>query len=140
MINIAINTPLEFGFHSVPYKKAELQQLDVKNKRLIKKIWQISMQSPTSLICGPKDIERMELRRLEHLYREILITDLMELINFTDKNTLYYQIRIQRLQDLKRESIIQWKETKKNKHRASTTMVGSKSSETSRSGKDGDNS
>jgi len=113
VVNIAINTPLEFGFHSVPYKKTELQQLDVKNRKLIKKIWQISSQSPTSLVCGSKQIEGMGLRKLEHLYGEILVTDLMELINFTDKTTLYYQVGIQRLKDMEEERIIQWKETKK---------------------------
>jgi len=55
VVNIAINTPLEYGFHSVLYKKAELKKLDIKNKQLIKQIWQISRQCLTSMILDPKE-------------------------------------------------------------------------------------
>jgi len=108
VVNITINTPLEYGFHSVPYKKAELKKLDVKNKQLIKRIWQISRQCPTSLIFGPKGIGGLEIRSLKDLYGEILVTDLMELINFTEETTLYHKVGMQRIIDLEKEGRIKW--------------------------------
>jgi len=113
VVNVAINTPLEYGFHSVPYKKTELQKLDVKNKQLVKQIWQISRQCPTSMIFGPKRIGGLEIRSLKDLYGEILVTDLMELINFTEEATLYYRVGMQRLVDLEKEGRIKWENVEK---------------------------
>jgi len=113
VVNVAINTPLEYGFHSVPYKKAELQRLEVKNKQLVKRIWQVSKQCPTSMVFGPREIGGMEIRSLRDLYTEILITDLMELINFTEVDTLYYKVGIQRLVDLEKEGRIKWENLEK---------------------------
>ena len=38
LINIIANTPLEYGFHSVPYSREELDELTVKNKTALKRI------------------------------------------------------------------------------------------------------
>jgi len=55
----------------------------------------------------------MKVRSLQDLYGEILTTDLKELINFTETNTLYYKTRIQKLQDLEETQTIQWQKPAK---------------------------
>jgi hypothetical protein len=37
VINIVVNIPLEYGFYSIPYNKKELEEIDIKNKKTLKK-------------------------------------------------------------------------------------------------------
>jgi len=55
------------------------------------------------MIFRPKEIEGLEIRSLQDLYREIIVTDLVELINFTEETTLYHRVGMQRLADLEKE-------------------------------------
>lgn len=43
LINIVANTPLEYSFHSVPYIEEEIREMDMKNKKLIKRMMGISI-------------------------------------------------------------------------------------------------
>lgn len=103
-INTIANTPLEYGFHNVPYNEEELNKLDIKNKRVIKKILNISVRCPTSLIFMRKEDGGMGIRSLKDLYAEINITDLFEVLNFHNKDSLYYKTTIQRIVDLKNKA------------------------------------
>jgi len=57
---------------------------------------------------GPKGIRGLEIRSLQDLYGEIMVTDLIELINFTEETTLYHRVRMQRLADLEKEGRLRW--------------------------------
>lgn len=100
-INVAVNTPLEYTFHSVPYSKKELIELEIKNKKVAKRMLKISVRCPTTLLYLRNKSGGMGIRGLWNLYTEINIADLLDVINFQDRSSLYYKTSIQRLIDLK---------------------------------------
>jgi hypothetical protein len=82
VLNVAVNTSLEYGFHTVHYNRKELERLDRKNKRVIKRMMRISIMCPSSIIHLREDRGGLGLRKLWDLYREINLSDLMEVMNF----------------------------------------------------------
>jgi hypothetical protein len=63
VINIAINTLLEYGFYIVSYTKQKLV-LDRKNKKLAKRLMKILIKCPSSLIFIERKKERLGIRKL----------------------------------------------------------------------------
>jgi hypothetical protein len=60
----------------------------------------ISINCPSSMLFLNIEERGMGLRKLWNLYREINIADMMKVINFVDKKSLYYNTSKQRLDDL----------------------------------------
>lgn len=70
-VNVIANTPLEYGFHSVPYSEKELEAITVKNKRLAKRAMGASIRIPTTMLKLNNTEGGMGLRDLAEVYREI---------------------------------------------------------------------
>jgi hypothetical protein len=103
LINIVVNTPLEYGFHSVPYTKEEIEEINIKNKKLLKGMMKISIRCPTSLLKMEVRKGGMGWRDLWDLYCEINIGDLGNVMNFQKEESLYHRTTIQRITDIKKE-------------------------------------
>jgi 1-aminocyclopropane-1-carboxylate deaminase/D-cysteine desulfhydrase-like pyridoxal-dependent ACC family enzyme len=59
LINVMTNTPLEYGFHLVLYIEKEIKELDVKNKKLLKRMMNISIRCLSSLL-------KIEIKKVEY--------------------------------------------------------------------------
>lgn len=106
LINIVANTPLEYGFHSVPYTEEEINELNGENKKLAKRMFRVSIQCPTTLLkMDPKE-GGMGVRDLWEIYKEINIGDLGDVLNFHDKQSLYYRTTKQRIEDIEKTNKI----------------------------------
>jgi hypothetical protein len=82
VINITVNILLEYGFYSVPYSKAELEELDRRNKKLAKRMMKISIRCSTFLLFTNGKNREIGIRSLYDLYIEINIVDLLDLLNY----------------------------------------------------------
>lgn len=102
-INTIANTPLEYGFHAVPYTEKELEEIDKKNKEGAKRILKISTRCPTKFLFMDNKNGGMGIRSAKDLYFEINTTDLMECLNYSNKQHTYYKTNIQRMNDLKED-------------------------------------
>jgi hypothetical protein len=100
ILKIIANTPLEYGFYSVPYTKEEIDKLEKRNKKKLKQLMKISQCCPSSLLYLPIEKRGMGLRNLWDLYKKINVADLGEMINFHNENSLYHRTSIQRIKDL----------------------------------------
>jgi ribonuclease HI len=102
LINVIANTPLEYRFHSVLYSEEEINKLNIKNKKLLKRMMGISIRCPTSLLKMEVKGGGMGWRDLWDIYKEINIGDLGDVLNFQDKESLYYKTTKQRMKDVSR--------------------------------------
>jgi hypothetical protein len=107
LINVVANTPLEYRFYSVPYTKEKIKELDVKNKKLLKKMMNISIRCLSSLLKMKIKEGGMGLRDLWDVYKEINIGDLGDVSNLQDEESLYFRTTMQRTKDIKRSSKIE---------------------------------
>ncbi len=88
IINIVINTAVEYEFHIVTYTNEELDKIDRKNKALVKRIMKISIQCPTSAIFMSKEKGGLGIRSVREIYKEISLSDWYNQINF-QKETMW---------------------------------------------------
>ncbi len=96
IVNLVLNTAVEYGFHLVTYTKKELDKIDIQNKGLIKRILKISRQCPSSSIFVEMSKGGIGIRRVKDTYKEIGISDLYNTINFKKEDSWSLQTLRQR--------------------------------------------
>ncbi len=102
IINMVINTAVEYGFHIVTYTNEELDRIDRKNKALVKRIMRISIQCPTSAIFMSKEKGGLGIRSVRETYKEISFSDWYNVINFQKEKSWGYQTFRQRFLNVKK--------------------------------------
>ena len=83
----------------------------------------VSIKCPSSLLHLEIGEGGMGLRKLGDIYREINIANLLDLVNYADKKSLYYLTSRQRMDDLADRKIINIHNPKKNRKWPNKKMV-----------------
>lgn len=89
----------EYAFHAAHHNKTYLKTLEVLLKKAAKSIMRVTIQTPSVSLWKSTRAGGLQIANATDLYRKTLVTDLLNTLNFTNKENINYKTTTQRLRD-----------------------------------------
>ena len=91
----------EYAFHSTYLNKTNLSTLEVSLKKAAKSMMRLSIRTPSISVWKNMEEGGLQIANVTNLYYKTLATDLLNTLNYTNKENLNYITTIQRMRDYK---------------------------------------